>query len=598
MRKNKKLILGIALAIVLILIILIIINFKTITRKINTINLSALSNSNQTNTNTENLSENNSTQNSNNNSSNESQSNSQISTFATSNDLSLEEKVTQANNIGKDVDTSKWDLTKVNIVYDKTGIPVPVPKGYTASNVESEMYVNGLNTIKTGTKTELELSSTGDYPWTQNDDDIWVSGNKGVVSTTSTLTSNEFTIGENGGHLTINWTVSCQYQYAHLYAIITNVNTDEQIRSSNIENVKYGTAYANLIYTTFDQELSAGTYKLEINYYKNSSTNTSGLDSGYVKSANIINYDQTGTDQVTNHQYGGFVIYKGTDAVDESNLETAKKTRNQWVWVPVPDISRIYETDAESKEKSKLYNFTATSRIKMTNSNYEPGIVSFSDDEKKFARYRLQGMTKQKLLQEMQSQFEETIDSITKYGGFWIGRYEAGNISQAIPVVQKMNTDIISQTWYTMYLKLQRIDTSENVKTSMIYGCLWDETLQWFVDTGRLKQDELVVSNSWGNYNDTTFEYTATDGNISIKSLKSGTKIPSGSTEYTNANNIYDMAGNVYDWTLEVFNPYGRKLRGGFYGAYASSDPSSGRNYSDPYKSDTAFGFRAYLHIK
>ena len=551
MRKNKKLILGIALAITIILVILIIINFQIITRKINTINLSALSNPNAINSNQENQSETDSTQNSNKNSSNESQSNPQISTFAANDATSLEEKVAQANNIGKDVDTSKWDLTKVDIVYDKAGIPVPVPKGYTASGVESEMYVNGLNTIKTGTKTDLTFTSTGDYPWTQNDDGVWVSGNKGIVSSTSTLTSNEFTVGENGGHLTINWTVSTHYQDAYLYAVITNINTGEQIQGSNIESPEYGTEYANLIYTTFDQELSAGTYKLEINYYKNNSTTTLGLelDSGYVKSANIINYDQTGTDQVTNHQYGGFVIYKGADQVNESNIETAQKTRNQWVWIPVPDIERIYEKDIAGKEKGKIYNFTVTGRIKASNNNYEPGVLNYYDNEKYFARYNFKGMTRQKFLQEMQNQFEETMDSVEKYGGFWIGRYETGNISQTTPVVQKMNADISYQTWYTMYPKLQRIDKSENVKTSMIWGCLWDETLQWLVDTGRLKQDELVISNSWGNYVDTTFLYTNLYGDTLTK--KGSEWIPTGSTEYTNANNIYDMAGNKSDWTLE-----------------------------------------------
>ena len=588
MRKNKKLILGIVLAITLILIILIIINFRTITRKINTINLSALSNQNENKINVEAQSETNSQENS----------NSQISTYATSDDLSLEEKVAQANNIGKDVDTSKWDLTKVDIVYDKAGIPVPVPKGYTASSVESEMYVNGLNTIKTGTKTELELSSTGDYPWAQNDDSIWVSGNKGIQSSTSTLTSNEFTIGDNGGHLTINWTVSCHYKYAYLYAVVTNVNTDEQIRSSNIENTKYGTAYANLIYTTFDQELSAGTYKLEINYYKNNQTSSSGLDSGYVKSANIINYDQTGQDKVKKHQYGGFVIYKGTNTVDENNLEIAQKTRNQWVWVPVADISRIYETDTNSKEKSKLYLYNIMGRTKDTNSDYEPGILKYYDNEKYFAEYKLQGMTRQKFLQEMQNQFEETIKSIEKYGGFWIGRYETGNISQTTPVVQKMNTDISEQTWYTMYSKHQRIDTSENVKTGMIWGCLWNETLQWLVDTGRLKQDELVVSNSWGNYYDTTFEYTWLDETIVTKSLLSSAKIPSGSTEYTNANNIYDMAGNVYEWSLGGDNSSYRNFYGGYYGEYASREPASNRYGQYPTYGYSRYGFRAFLYIK
>ena len=595
MRKNKKLILGIALAIVLILIILIIINFQTITRDLNKINLSALANQNQTNTNLEIQSESNSQENSN----NDSQSNSQISTYATNDDLSLEEKVAKANNIGKDVDTSKWDLTKVDIVYDKAGIPVPVPKGYTASSVESEMYVNGLNTIKTGTKTDLTFTSTGDYPWTQNDDGIWVSGNKGVVSTTSTLTSNEFTVGENGGRLTINWTVSCNYLYAYIYAIITNIDTGEQIRAPKVANTIYGTAYDSLIYTTYDQELSSGTYKVEINYTKETNVSNVGLDSGYVKNTQIINYTDSGTEQVTQHQYGGFVIYKGTEAVTENNKDTAQETRNQWVWVPVPNVDRIYETDSEGNKRAKLYDATVTGRNKKTNTVNEPGILTKGDREQYFARNTLQGMTRQKLLQELQQEFEATIDSIEKYGGFWIGRYETGNVSQATPVVQKNNTDLGAQNWYTMYLKLQRIDTSENVKTSMAWGCLWDETLQWLVDTGRLKQDELLISTSWGNYIDTTFKYTATNGAILEKSFNTGAKIPTGSSEYTNSNNIYDMAGNVYEYLLECEGIDFRRIRGGnLYGSGAYNSANF-RYGSLPDKSNSSNdGFRAFLYIK
>ena len=35
-------------------------------------------------------------------------------------------------------------------------------------------------------------------------------------------------------------------------------------------------------------------------------------------------------------------------------------------------------------------------------------------------------MTKERFLNEMQDEFNETIKSIQKYGGFWIGRYEIG----------------------------------------------------------------------------------------------------------------------------------------------------------------------------
>ena len=73
----------------------------------------------------------------------------------------------------------------------------------------------------------------------------------------------------------------------------------------------------------------------------------------------------------------------------------------------------------------------------------------------------------------------------------------------------------------------------------------------------------MTNSTSWRNYNNSTFEYRNTNGNIVIKNRNYYTTIPAGSTEYTKANNIYDLAGNVMDWTLEGNGSYGRYLRGG-----------------------------------
>ena len=50
----------------------------------------------------------------------------------------------------------------------------------------------------------------------------------------------------------------------------------------------------------------------------------------------------------------GYVIYEGEEEVTEANVEEARKTRNQYVWVPVPDASKIYGTDAKGKKWGKL----------------------------------------------------------------------------------------------------------------------------------------------------------------------------------------------------------------------------------------------------
>ena len=295
----------------------------------------------------------------------------------------------------------------------------------------------------------------------------------------------------------------------------------------------------------------------------------------------------------------GFVIYEGTGEVTNANAWDESCTRNQWVWVPVPDVSRIYETDSTGKKKSKLYIFNKTGRKSYSNSNYEPGVLSRSDDKSNFSEYGLQGMTRERFLNEMQDGFEATVESIQTYGGFWIGRYETGNLKADEPVVQRMNTSINYQNWYTAYTRIKRMSTNENVKTSIIFGGLWDETLQWFVDSGNKTYAEMKDSKSWGNYYNCTFEYkTNTSGNTSTKSANKSTRIPSGSTEYSKANNIYDMAGNVQDLTLEGNISSFRSCRGGGYNVYGSSEPASYRNINNPSTSYVDAGFRAYLYIK
>ena len=159
-----------------------------------------------------------------------------------------------------------------------------------------------------------------------------------------------------------------------------------------------------------------------------------------------------------------------------------------------------------------------------------------------------------------------------------------------------------------MYEKCKNLaGEKENIETSMIWGSLWDETLQWLIETeaeittGEKMTYDLIAKNStnWGNYTSATFEYIYANGVTTTKNINSGTKIPTGSTEYTKANNIYDMAGNVYDWTLEAYYTIYRVLRGGNYGNTVGYYQASSR-YRYGYPSDVSsyYGCRAALYIK
>ena len=263
----------------------------------------------------------------------------------------------------------------------------------------------------------------------------------------------------------------------------------------------------------------------------------------------------------------GFVIYEGTESVTDSNKDTAQKTRNQWVWVPVTEMSDIYFTDSNGKKHGQLWNFSTTGRTKMSyseNSGYrEPDVVT-SYDKSTYLPKMLTEEEQTTLNKEFQEEFENVIYSIEKYGGFYIGRYETGDLSKQKAKVVKGNEDIANQTWYTMYRKSKEILQNENgnVKTSMIWGCLWDHTLNWIVTSGNKTYSDMKDSTSWGNYSNSTV-------------AGHGGRRPSGYSEEWKANNIYDMAGNVWDWTLEAGNTYYRVIRGGGYFHNGSGYPAS-----------------------
>ena len=73
----------------------------------------------------------------------------------------------------------------------------------------------------------------------------------------------------------------------------------------------------------------------------------------------------------------------------------------------------------------------------------------------------------------------------------------------------------------------------------------------WLIESGNKTKEQVIEdSKDWGNYENTTLEYEDSSGSIVTKTTP--TRIPTGSSEFTKANNIYDLSGNVYDWTLEA----------------------------------------------
>ena len=276
----------------------------------------------------------------------------------------------------------------------------------------------------------------------------------------------------------------------------------------------------------------------------------------------------------------GFVIYEGEEEVNDTNKDTAQTTRNQFVWVPVENPSEMYGRDENCKKWGKLYNFdengitpynwteedgvmsiTATSG---TGSYREPDVVSYDSSNSVN-------------LAQLETEFNNMIASVEKYGGFYIGRYETGNLKKAEAVVVKNNSDTGSQTWYTQYNKSKGVAANNNVTTSMIWGCQWDAVMRWMWNQGGDKKTYTYDSTGKGNY--------------------SGSRKATGSDPEYAVNNIYDMAGNISDWTIEAYGTTYRVYRGGYYNDNASGYPASDRGSNGPTGSNSFVGSRLALYM-
>ncbi len=310
----------------------------------------------------------------------------------------------------------------------------------------------------------------------------------------------------------------------------------------------------------------------------------------------------------------GYVIYEGEEEVTEANVEEARKTRNQYVWVPVPDASKIYGTDAKGKKWGKLYSFSTTSgdeitgtsaygwsesngEMRITSSYREPDVLRDYDKDSRLKTLGLGVKTMNEFNMEINREFARAIKSIEKYGGYYIGRYETGGLNGTAKIV-KGETNIARQTWYTMYKKCKELaGENRNVETGMIWGCEQDRVLMWLIESGN-KTKEQVCKDSveWGNYSNNAVEYVTSSGSVATAS--GSTRIPAGASEQTKANNIYDLAGNVWDWGMEAYSTYGRRCRGGYCDVTSTNYPACYRGYGFPASHGDYLGCRATLYIR
>lgn len=311
----------------------------------------------------------------------------------------------------------------------------------------------------------------------------------------------------------------------------------------------------------------------------------------------------------------GLVVH-GPDKVNGDN-------GSEFVWIPVPDINSMAQCSKVNEDNCNLKLENGTLRCKTHNDNEE--IVgklysiqlTYKNDIDSIANktYKLNDGEREPAiitggaegngtaydknvnynnglftLKSLQEEYINMANSVAKYGGFYIGRYETSLIDategssgtkqkaqskQGVLPAETQNSETLS--WYGLFRIQDGTYTGKNnsVKSSMIWGSQYDAMINW------AKQGEDKAKTTDSNL-----------GNCSGKEISI-----TGNKAYADdcINNIRDLAGNVLEWTLEAYTSSFRIRRGGSCdGAYAPSFRS------DFYSTDTTGenGSRMTLYIK
>ena len=179
----------------------------------------------------------------------------------------------------------------------------------------------------------------------------------------------------------------------------------------------------------------------------------------------------------------------------------------------------------------------------------------------------------------------EQLESVKKYGGFYISRYNISMSSAGKPQSVKGVIPWVNINFDDAKKIASTIEDNEVVKSHLTFGAEYDSVLEWFIQTEVKTLAEIAEdSTEWGNHWNTE--------NSPRKVVETGSR------EEWCANNIYDFAGNVDEWTQEQNESSYRVIRGGYCDFVGDNCPVAFR-YFDNLGNDRYFtGFRATLYIK
>ena len=291
------------------------------------------------------------------------------------------------------------------------------------------------------------------------------------------------------------------------------------------------------------------------------------------------------TNTVTQDKYGnpitipaGFKVVNPDDDVTKgiviedvsANGEGSTTIGSQFVWIPVGDVI----TDINgSKTTITLGRYTFD----------DNGVATPVQTAKEYANETQLKTSStssyyyQELLNTTSSQnakakdIKEFISKATTSGGYYIGRYEAGDVTATDSArtgtdnVSNPNNPITCKSGVYPYNYVNQEDasslsqgmyTSSNFESDLINSYAWDTAI-------------VFIQTFSGDGNYSMQKGKNTEGSLQKcgKSILNASYVDDGDEAQDVRCNIYDMAGNTYEWTTETYSYSSNPcvFRGGYY---------------------------------
>ncbi len=310
------------------------------------------------------------------------------------------------------------------------------------------------------------------------------------------------------------------------------------------------------------------------------------------------------------------------------------KNDNEWVWIEVPKTTVFTELTIDTTNTLTEQNYTDIKNKLIAYAGvYRNGSASQNYNNWTDEWYNGCGMTSDEYI----AKYQNMLKSVYTYGGFWIGRYEAG-IEGSVNDVSKARTSHSTVTVGTSQKAISQKDAipynyvycseaqalanemtpDNNYTSSLLFGIQWDLVCKYLEVKGGLATADINSNSaSWGNYNNTKIEniisgkyaiyngsklgtWTTISGSYTKQNSGNDYKtlLSTGIADYTKKMNIYDFAGNEFEWTLEkACNSTGPCAnRGGYYGNTGSYYSASSRNGYYTTSGVNDIGFRSMFY--